>query len=131
MSNSKSRDKYLIDPVYSAKMEAYISVLDKIKNFRLKPGIFPSEYTKQVNREIGELRKRLMASARRVNHTENLRNMCEKDPQFAARWKRIKLESAYINSIKRRRKLDDQITKLYSSLSAEENENEHPSDPHD
>ena len=130
MSDSKSRDKYIIDPVYSAKMEAYISVLDKIKNFRLKRGIFPSEYTKQVNREIDELRKRLRASAHRVNHAENLRNMCEKDPQFAARWKRIKLESAYINNIKRRRKLDDQITKLYSSLSAEENENEHQSDSH-
>lgn len=130
MSDNESRDKYIIDPVYSAKMEAYISVLDKIKNFRLKRGIFPSEYTKQVNREIDELRKRLLASARRVNHAENLRNLCENDPQFAARCMRIKLESAYINNIKRRRKLDDQITKLYSNLSAEENENEHPSDPH-
>ena len=109
----------MIEPVYSPKMEAYISVLDKIQNFRLKRGIFPAEYTKQVNLEIDAIRKRLMAAAHRAHTAEGIRQMCEKDPQFAVRWKRVKLEAAYINTFKRRQKLDDQLAKLLSDQSVE------------
>ena len=107
----------MIDPVFSPKVEAYISVMDKIKNFRLKRGLFPAEYTKQVNLEIAGIRKRLMAAAHRAMHAEAVLDMCEKDPEFAARWKRVKLESAYINTIKRRRKLEEQLVAIQSDQS--------------
>ena len=109
----------MIEPVFSPKIEAYISVSDKIKNFRLKRGIFPAEYTKQVNLEIDGIRKRLNAAAHRAGRNEVIRKKCEKDPQFAARWKRVKLEAAYINTFKRRRKLDDQLAKLLADQSVE------------
>ena len=107
----------MMEPYFSPKMEAYISVLDKIKNFRLKRGLFPAEYTKQVNLEIAGIRKRLMAAAHRARHAEAVLDMCEKDPEFAARWKRVKLESAYINTIKRRRKLEEQLVAIQSDRS--------------
>ena len=109
----------MMEPYFSPRMEAYISVLDKIKNFRLKRGLFPAEYTRQVNLEIDAIRKRLLAASRRAHTAEGIRQMCEKDPQFAVRWKRVKLESAYINTFKRQRKLDDQIAKLLSDQSVE------------
>ena len=109
----------MIEPVFSPKVEAYISVMDKIKNCRLKRGIFSDEYTRQVNLEIAGIRKRLNAAAHRARTAEVIREKCEKDPQFAVRWKRVKLESAYINTFKRQRKLDDQIAKLLSDQSVE------------
>ena len=107
----------MIEPVFSPKVEAYISVMDKIKNFRLKRGIFSDEYTRQVNLEIAGIRKRLNAAAHRARTAEVIREKCEEDPEFAARWKRVKLEAAYINTFKRRRKLDDQLAKLLSDPS--------------
>ena len=107
----------MIEPVFSPKVEAYISILDKIKNFRLKRGIFPDEYTRQVNLEIAGIRKRLLAASHRARTAEVIREKCEEDPEFAARWKRVKLEAAYINTFKRRRKLDDQLAKLMSTSS--------------
>ena len=107
----------MIEPVFSPKMEAYISVLDKIKNFRLKRGLFTDEYTKQVNLEINGIRKRLMAAAHRARRAELIRKMCEKDPQLAARLHRMKLSRAYINTFKRKIKLEDQIAKLMSTSS--------------
>ena len=105
----------MIEPVYSPKMEAYISVLDKIQNFQLKRGIFPAEYTKQVNLEIAGIRKRLMAAAHRARRGELIREMCEKDPQLATRLRRMQLSKAYINTFKRKRKLEDQIAKFDSA----------------
>lgn len=120
----------MIEPVFSPKIEAYISVLDKIKNFRLKRGIFPAEYTKQVNLEIAGIRKRLMAAAHRARHAEAVLDMCEKDPEFAARWKRVKLESAYINTIKRRRKLEDQLVAIQSDRSDQSDQSDNSGGGH-
>lgn len=114
----------MIEPVFSPKVEAYISVMDKIKNFRLKRGIFSDEYTRQVNLEIAGIRKRLMAAAHRAGRNEVIREKCEENPQFAARWKRVKLEAAYINTFKRRRKLEEQLVAIQSDRSD-------PSDPSD
>ena len=77
----------MIEPVFSPKVEAYISVMDKIKNYRLKRGIFSDEYTRQVNLEIAGIRKRLNAAAHRARTAEVIREKCEEDPEFAARWK--------------------------------------------
>jgi len=107
----------MMEPVFSPKVEAYISVMDKIKNFRLKRGIFSDEYTRQVNLEIDGIRKRLNAAAHRARTAEVIREKCEEDPEFAARWKRVKLQSAYLNTFKRQRKLDDQLAKLMSDPS--------------
>ena len=107
----------MMEPVFSPKVEAYISVMDKIKNFRLKRGIFSDKYTRQVNLEIAGIRKRLNAAAHRARTAEVIREKCEKDPKFAARWKRVKLQSAYLNTFKRQRKLDDQLAKLMSTSS--------------
>ncbi len=112
----------MIEPVFSPKVEAYISVMDKIKNFRLKRGIFSDEYTRQVNLEIAGIRKRLNAAAHRARTAEVMREKCEEDPEFAARWKRVKLEAAYINTFKRRRKLDDQLAQLMSTSSTSSTE---------
>ena len=114
----------MMEPYFSPKMEAYISVLDKIKNFRLKRGLYPAEYTKQVNLEIAGIRKRLNAAAHRARTAEVIREKCEEDPEFAARWKRVKLEAAYINTFKRRRKLEEQLVAIQSDRSD-------PSDPSD
>jgi len=109
----------MMEPNFSPKIEAYITVLSKIQDLKLKRGLYPAEYTRQVNLEIDGIRKRLMAAAHRAGRNEVIRKKCEKDPQFAARWKRVKLESAYINTFKRQRKLDDQIAKLLSDQSVE------------
>ena len=109
----------MMEPVFSPKVEAYISVMDKIKNFRLKRGIFSDEYTRQVNLEIAGIRKRLNAAAHRARTAEVIREKCEENPEFAARWKRMKLQTAFLNSIKRRRKAYDQLVKFESSPSGQ------------
>ena len=106
-------------PLYSPKYRAYMFVMSKIHDLKLKSRFYPDEYTRQVNLEIDGIRKRLNAAAHRAGRNEVIRKKCEKDPQFAARWKRVKLESAYINTFKRQRKLDDQIAKLLSDQSVE------------
>ena len=107
----------MMEPNFSPKIEAYITVLSKIQDLKLKRGIYPAEYTRQVNLEIDGIRKRLNAAAHRAGRNEVIREKCEKDPQFAARWKRVKLQSAYLNTFKRRRKLEDQLVAIQSDRS--------------
>ena len=107
----------MIEPVFSPKIEAYITVLSKIQDLKLKRGIYPAEYTRQVNLEIDGIRKRLNAAAHRARTAEVIREKCEEDPEFAARWKRVKLEAAYINTFKRRRKLEEQLVAIQSDRS--------------
>lgn len=107
----------MMEPVFSPKIEAYITVLSKIQDLKLKRGIYPAEYTRQVNLEIDGIRKRLNAAAHRARTAEVIREKCEEDPEFAARWKRVKLEAAYINTFKRRRKLEEQLVAIQSDRS--------------
>lgn len=120
----------MIEPVFSPKVEAYISILDKIENFRLKRGIFPDEYTKQVNLEIAGIRKRLLAASHRARTAEIIREKCENDPVFAERWKRVRLQTAFLNSIKRRRKAYDQLVKFESSPSEQSNQSDNSGGSH-
>ena len=49
-----------MEPNFSPKIEAYITVLSKIQDLKLKRGLYPAEYTRQVNLEIDGIRKRLI-----------------------------------------------------------------------
>ena len=47
-------DKTFLAPVFSPKVQAYIEVYDKLKNVRLKKGIFPPDHTRSEERRVGK-----------------------------------------------------------------------------
>lgn len=103
----------MLDPVLSPKLEAYVTVLDEIKTLKLKRGLYPADYTRKVNREIDGIRTRILAAAKRAKKAEGLRKLCEEDPEFATRWKILKLQTGYINAAKRQ-------DKIYKAIKAQE-----------
>ena len=48
-------------PLYSPKYRAYMFVMSKIHDLKLKSKFYPAEYTRQVNFEIDVIRKQLLA----------------------------------------------------------------------
>ena len=48
-------------PLYSPKYRAYMFVMSKIHDLKLKSRFYPDEYTRQVNLEIDVIRKQLLA----------------------------------------------------------------------
>jgi len=57
----------MLEPILSPKIEAYITVLDKIRTLKLSRGLYNAQYTREVNREIDGIRARLRAAAKRAN----------------------------------------------------------------
>jgi len=82
----------MLTPTLSPKLEAYAQVLYEIRDLKLKRGLYPAEYTRQVNREIEAIRARMMASAHRAKTAEELKEMLKERPDLAARWKILKLQ---------------------------------------
>lgn len=111
-------DKTFLAPVFSPKVQAYIEVYDKLKNVRLKKGIFPPDHTRQVNEEIGKIRKRILASIARIRGNEGVKKLCEKDPEFAKAWDLACLKKSYLNAVSREAKLHKRVTEVM-----EQNEN--------
>ena len=105
----------MIEPFYSPKMAAYAAVLNKIKNYRLKRGTFPDDYTRQVNQEIAAIRTRLKAAINRTQGEEGIKIMCAKDPEFAEYWKKLKLQTGFFNAVKREHRLMKKLDDLNKS----------------
>ena len=108
------RERKMIEPFYSPKMAAYAAVLNKIKNYRLKRGTFPDDYTRYVNREIDGIRVRLKAAANRLKGEEGIQKMCAADPDFAEVWKKLKLQNGYFNAVKREHQLAKKLSEMAS-----------------
>ena len=108
----------MIDPFYSPKVAAYCAVLNKLQKFRLKRGIFADNYTRMVNREIDGIKSRLNAALKRVQGAEGIQKMCAADPAFAKRWQEIKLQTGYINAIKREHELEKKLSELWGDQDA-------------
>lgn len=107
----------MLDPVLSPKLEAFVTVLDEIKTLKLKRGLFPADYTREVNREIDGIRARLLAAAKRAKKAEGLRKLCEENPEFAANWKILKLQTGYINAAKRQDKIYKELEAMNGAKS--------------
>ena len=101
------------EPRLSPKIEAYIRVMSELHDLRIKRGIYPADYTREVNAEIDRIRARLMASARRAQTAEQLAKMFEENPELARKWKLMKLQTGYINAVKRQ-------DKIYKEIKAQE-----------
>ena len=95
----------MLTPTLSPKIEAYVQVLAKIQNLKLTRGLYPAEYTRQVNREIEAIRTRMLAAAHRAQTAETLREMCRKNPELAGRLQILKLQRGYLNAAKRQEKI--------------------------
>ena len=103
-----------MEPIFSAKMTAYFTVLDALKKVRLKKGVYPEDFTKEVNKEINAIRSRMMASAHKVRGREAIAKKCAEDPEFAEKWKNIKLLHSYYSAACRQDKLHSKLTALQS-----------------
>ena len=91
----------MLEPILSPKIEAYITVLDKIRTLKLSRGLYNAQYTREVNAEIDRIRARLMASAKRAKTAEGFRKLCEEKPEFAKRWKILSLRKRYFDAQRR------------------------------
>jgi len=91
----------MLEPILSPKIEAYVTVLGEIGTLKLKRGLFPADYTREVNREIDGIRARLLAAAKRAKKAEGLRKLCEENPEFAKRWKILSLRKRYFDAQRR------------------------------
>ena len=70
-----------MEPIFSAKMTAYFTVLDALKKVRLKKGVYPEDFTKEVNKEINAIRSRMMASAHKVRGREAIADPARRGDQ--------------------------------------------------
>ena len=107
----------MLEPVLSPKLEAYVIVLDEIKTLKLSRGLYNAQYTREVNAEIDRIRVRILAAAKRAKKAEGLRKLCEENPEFAAKWKILKLQNGYINAAKRQDKLYKEIKAMNEAKS--------------
>ena len=107
----------MLTPTLSPKLEAYVQVLSKIRDLKLKRGLYPVEYTRQVNREIEAIRARMMASAHRAKTAEGLKEMFRDKPDLAARWKILKLQRGYLNAARRQDKIYREIEAMKGAQS--------------
>jgi len=96
-------------PFYSAKVQAYIIIYDKLKSIRLKNGLFSPQYTQQVNEEVAKIKKRFFSSISRVRQNEGLKKLCDKDPEFAKKWNEVCLHNSYYKTIAKEQKLRKKI----------------------
>lgn len=103
----------MLEPILSPKIEAYITVLDKIRTLKLSRGLYNAQYTREVNAEIDRIRARLFAAAKRAKTAEQLAKMFEENPELARKWKLMKLQTGYINAAKRQ-------DKIYKEIKAQE-----------
>ena len=109
-----------MEPIFSAKMTAYITVLEALKRVRVKKGLYPAEFTKAANQEINAIRSRMMASAHKVRGREAIAKKCAEDPEFAEKWKNIKLLHSYYSAACRQAKLHSKLTALQSQTQEEQ-----------
>ena len=101
-------------------MTAYITVLEALKRVRVKKGLYPAEFTKAANQEINAIRSRMMASAHKVRGREAIAKKCAEDPEFAEKWKNIKLLHSYYSAACRQAKLHSKLTALQSQTQEEQ-----------
>lgn len=109
-----------MDPIFSAKMTAYITVLEALKKVRVKKGLYPADFTKKVNREIEAIRSRMLVSAHKVNGREGIAKKCAEDPKFAEQWSNLKLLNSYYRAVSREAKLRSQVITLRSQTLEEQ-----------
>lgn len=109
-----------MEPILSAKMTAYITVLEALKRVRVKKGLYPAEFTKAANQEINAIRSRMMASARKVHGREAIAQQCAEAPEFAEKWKNLKLIRSYYSAACRQDKLRSKLIALQSQTQEEQ-----------
>lgn len=97
----------------SPKVLAYIRASEVIAKTRAEAGMYDRSTAAAINKELKLIPDRLLKSARFARKAEIIAELCEKDPEWARKYAKMKKARRYLSSARTAQKLGQELMRKY------------------